>query len=183
MKKINLSPYDETNIKAYGESVLKIVDVACKYYGISHEKIGEHRKLRIPTRARHLVMLLSKELIKGCPLYTIGYLINPDFPFDHATTRHAIQVTEYAIKEKTALGRYKNPEIRNDHQILRGQVVYELGKIGVIPETYSEEKMHTRINKELSARLNTHCKNTGITKALFLRTAVINELNRIQNGV
>ena len=183
MKKIELSSYDKVHIETYGDRIEKIIDITCKFYNVSRDAMAAHRKIKIPMRARHLIMLMCRDIMPGCPLYIIGYFVNPEYPFDHNSVKHAIENARGSLYQKTATGRYANDELRNEYQVLRGNVLYELGKIGVAKDKTYVCNVHAWVGKDVYDKMHCHAQSTGISKSMFIRNAIVNELNRLSNGI
>jgi len=183
MKTVNLSPVDKMHLDVFKESIITVANCACKYYGIAIEQMKSRDRRATFIRARQITQYICRNELKGCPFAIIGYVTGVDgSPFDHNTVRNSYNKTHTKLKLKTPLGRYVYPEFRNEYQVVRGNAIYELSKCAS-PDLTHEGKLNFRLGRHLYHQFDKHCESTGITKSMFVRNAVINELNRIQNGL
>lgn len=170
------------HIDTHGENIMTIANVVCKFYNLPFESISEHTKKQEIFTTRAMIMYLCRDLLIGCPLHIIGYMLNENNPFDHASVSHSCKFMDAALHDKTCMGRWVNPGIRDEYQVVRGNAIYEINRDD---NKYKKtgDRISIFVGKDTANRLNSHCKSINMGKSMFIRTAVINELNRIQNGV
>ena len=183
MKTINLSPVDKMHLDVFKDKILAVAQCACQYYGITVSQMKSRNRHTGIIKARQIAQHICRNELKGCPLSIIGYVTGvPGRPYDHSTVRNSCNKTNTKLELKTPLGRYIHADFRNEYQVVRGNAIYKLSKME--PHDLSHEgKVNSRLGRKLYYKLNKHCESSGITKSMFIRNAVINELNRIQNGI
>jgi len=188
MNIINLSPVEQLHVDIYGEKVAKIQELTGLFYGIPVEVMlskDQHYKV---IRARQMAQYLCRDIFgMGLPFAIIGYLFMRDGQsVDHNTVRHNYNLIGSMLREKTAFGRYVNNDLRNEHQVIRGNVIFSLTQMDSTfdPHDITNKKgvTHSVLGIKLFNRLVEHCKSTGITRSMFIRNAIVKELNLIQNG-
>ena len=166
----------------FSDQVEVITNVACKFYGVTTEEALSKDKHDNRMKVRRMIQYIANERFgNACPLHIIGYLTGG---FDHASVRNNCNKMQNLLHEKTVLGKYMYPDVRNEYQQVRGYAIYELAKLeSENAGKQNTDRMSIWLGSDEFKRLTSYCKSTGISKSMFARTLIINELNNIQNGL
>lgn len=196
MKLTKLSQINRMHLRIYGERIRLIHQMVCDFYGITLADSCRHDRHNPFAKSRQFTHSLCRELLgQGCPLFIIGYVTGtPDEPYSHCAVLHSINRVNTYLYTKTPLDRYEYLDIKNEHQSIRGHVVYalsQLEKYGEVTHEAERKKVHISLGERSTVmefgnqslqRMDRHCKDTGITRSFFIRTAILDKLKKEYNG-
>lgn len=180
MKIKKLSPVDQLHINNYGKKILNITRIVCEFYGVSPEDTFDKDSHENFVKVRRLIQYESRKLLgASCPFSIIGYLTGG---FDHTSVIYNCRKMDSLLECKTLYGAWVNTDLRNEYQKIHGRLVNELSKLKS-GDKKGVDSVNIWLSADVSHRLSSHCKSTGITKSMFVRSLVIDELNRLQNVI
>ena len=183
MKKINLSPNDEMHLALWEDKIKLIMDIVCKFYGLTPEQIyarDRHTNFRV---ARQLIHYLCRDQFGiACHYGTIGIVTGGGNPYDHASVLHSYNTMGALLGEKTAMGRWANVDLRNEYQVIRGTVIYELNKLAKT-NTTADYHIGIWLGEDTKNRLDAYCKSVNISRSKFIRNLIVDKFNELSNGI
>lgn len=184
MKLTNLSQRDRLHLRVYGDRINLIHQIACDFYGISLRECQHGKGGVLSTRARQNTHYLCRELLgQGCPLVIIGLVTGREGkPYDHASVLYSINRMNIYLFTKTPLDRYQYLDIRNEYHAIRDRVVYALEGVA-LPDEKKSKRVEIEFEGRLIQRADRHCKDVGVTRSAFIRSAVMEKLKKESNGL
>lgn len=171
------SPRHQQQIRAYQQAAEKIMGICGEYHGVTVDMMksrNRNQTLSI-TSARAIAVTIMSNIFKRCDWVVLGLLISePDKPRDHSATRQIAVRLEGQINDKTPMGHYMNPGLRNDYKACYERCVSALRD----PSEHRKgtETVHFRFNSKLYQQAQRYCKEHGITMNGWVRGLMQNEL-------
>lgn len=183
MKVTNITPITRMHLTKSADKIKVIHQVCCDGYGITLKE-SQSGKQDIPiVRSRQMAQLLSRELLGNeCPYHIIGYVVGGDKVIDHATVRSNCRLLISYMEAKNPMGRYMNPDLRSEYDLCKKNAVLALAKINGETRLFHKSVKCT-FEPETMTVLRKHCKEIDMPISKFIRSCILTEINRLQNGV
>ena len=117
--KTKLNEDARIKLAVYRPQIDKIITAISDYYHLSSIEIGSRNRFRGTIQARRRVCFYVKEYVHNCPLSIVGYILNHNRPFDHASIINYVKKHSQELNLKRRDGSFVYPELREEDYQLR----------------------------------------------------------------